>query len=131
MLDWISALSNPQAIVSIYGEALPDLGGNRIEEVGLRPDGPTLRVRFDLAEFPIDPPGKWLRESLDVAHVEIYFGGLREISISKFTVDSICDLKIRKDEFVRFSGESESVNFSGVSDTARILRVSAYAASNI
>ncbi|MET9881258.1 Imm50 family immunity protein [Actinacidiphila glaucinigra] len=123
----MAALSNPKPILAVYGDAVPTLDEVRIEELCLSVNGPTLRLRFDLSKFPINPPDKWRRDGLDVVQVEIAFGGLRGISIDGFSVDSICDLKIRKDGVVSFSSESESVNLRGVADTATILRVSAYA----
>ncbi|MFJ3822034.1 Imm50 family immunity protein [Streptomyces nodosus] len=127
MLEWIAALSNPKPVLAVYGDAVPVLDEVRIEELCLSVNGPTLRLRFDLAEFPINPPAKWRRDSLDVVQVEIAFGGVRAISIDEFSADSVCGLKIRKDGLVNFSGESDSVKLQGVADTATILRVSAYA----
>lgn len=126
-MEWIAALSNPEPVLAVYGEAVPELGEVRIEEVVLSVNGPTLRFRFDLPVFPVNPPVKWQRDGLDVVQIEISLGCLRAISIEKFTTDSICDLKIRKDGVVSFSGDSESVKFRGVADTATIVRVSAYA----
>lgn len=127
MLEWIAALSNPKPVLAVYGDTVPALDEVRIEELCLSVNGPTLRLRFDLAEFPINPPVKWRRDGLDVVQVEIAFGGVRAISIDEFSANSVCDLKIRKGELVSFSGESDSVKFQGVADTATILRVSAYA----
>jgi hypothetical protein len=127
MLEWIEALSNPQPVLAVYGEAAPALDGVRIVEVCLSVNGPTLRLRFDLPKFPVDPPIKWRREGLDVVQVEIAFGGLRAISMDKFSTVSICDLEIERSELVRFSGESDSVRLHGTADTASILRISAYA----
>ncbi|WP_165956638.1 Imm50 family immunity protein [Kribbella antibiotica] len=127
MMEWIEALSNPQPVLAIYGNKLPALDKVRIEELVLSVNGPTLRLRFDLAEFPADPPAKWRRDGLEVVQIELAFGGLQAISINELTVDSICDLTVRKDGPVRFSGESDSVKLHGLADTATILRVSAYA----
>ncbi|MEU0029962.1 Imm50 family immunity protein [Streptomyces sp. NPDC006335] len=127
MLDWIAALSNPQPILAVYGEAVPTLDDVRIEELCLSVNGPVLRLRFDLAEFPVNPPVKWRRDGLDVVQVEISFGGVRAISVDQFSTDSICDLKIRKDGLIAFSSESDSVHFEGLAETATILRISAYA----
>ncbi|MGD9482216.1 Imm50 family immunity protein [Streptomyces sp. TRM70308] len=127
MLDWIASLSNPQPVLAVYGDTVPTLDEVRIEELCLSVNGPTLRLRFDLAEFPTNPPAKWRRDRLDVVQVEIAFGGVRAISVDEFSVDSVCDLKIQKDGLVSFSSESDSVKFQGTAETATILRVSAYA----
>ncbi|WP_431783839.1 Imm50 family immunity protein [Streptomyces chumphonensis] len=127
MSEWIAALSNPKPIQAIYGDVLPVLDEVRVEEICLSVNGPLFRLRFDLVEFPVNPPAKWRLDGLDVVQVEIAFGGVRAISIVEFTADSVCDLKIRKDGLVSFSGESDSVKFQGAADTATILRVSAYA----
>ena len=127
MFEWIAALSNPQPVLAVYGEAVPALDEVRIEEICLSVNGPTLRLRFDLAKFPANPPAKWRRDGLDVVQIEIAFGGVRAISIDQFSAVSICNLKIRKGELVNFSSESDSVSLQGVADTATILRVSAYA----
>ncbi|MGW0785485.1 Imm50 family immunity protein [Streptomyces sp. NPDC002913] len=127
MLEWIAALSNPKPVLSVYGDAAPALDEVRVEELCLSVNGPTLRLRFDLAEFPISPPARWRRDGLDVVQVELALGGVRAISIDEFSADSICDLKIRKSGLVSFSAESDSVKLQGLADTATILKVSAYA----
>lgn len=126
-LAWIGALSDPRPLLAVYGDKLPSLGGVRIEELSLSPNGPTVRLRLDLKEYPIDPPMKWQRDGLNVVHVELLLIGLEEISISEFSVDSVCDLKIWRDGLVRFSGESGSVRFQGAAAAATVVRISAYA----
>lgn len=126
-LSWIETVSNPQPVLAVYGDAVPTLEDVRIEEICLSPDGPTLRLRFDLSTFPEDPPAKWRRDGMDVVQLEVSFGGLHEISIGQLSTNSVCSLKIRKDELLQFSAESESVKLQGVADEATILRISAYA----
>ncbi|MEU8523630.1 Imm50 family immunity protein [Streptomyces sp. NPDC048577] len=126
-MRWIEVISNPKPVLAIYGDSVPPLEGVRIEEICLSPDGPTLRLRFDLPTFPVNPPAKWRRGGLDVVQLEVSFGGLHEISIDRLQTNPVCDLKIRKDGLLQFSAESESVKLLGVADEATILRISAYA----
>lgn len=129
MLEWIDALSNPQRVLAVYGDTMPTLENVYIHEVCVDREGPTLRMRFDLSKIPDNPPKKWRRDGLDVVQLEIAFGGVSEIMLGRFSTDPVCDLKIRKDGLVFFSGESDSVKLLGVARTATVLRVSAYANS--
>lgn len=127
-MHWIETISNPIPVLSIYGSEPPTLKDVRIEEIRLSPDGPTLRLRFDLPQFPKHPPAKWLRAGMNTVQLEVSFGSLHEISIGRIATDSICDLKLRKSDVLHFTATSRTVELRGVSDEATILRVSAYAA---
>ncbi|NJQ14460.1 Imm50 family immunity protein [Streptomyces bohaiensis] len=127
-MHWIESVSNPKPVRSVYGDELPTLENVRIEEICLHPNGPTLRLRFDLSLFPKTPPAKWVREDMNTIQLELSLGGLHEISINRISRNSFCDLKINRDDrnMLHFSAESETVELQGVADEATILRVSAY-----
>ncbi|MFD6554405.1 Imm50 family immunity protein [Streptomyces sp. NPDC058398] len=127
MLHWTEVITNPEPVVAVYGDELPTLEDVRIAEICLSPDGPTLRMRFDLSTFPANPPAKWRRDGMDVVQLEVSFGKLHEFTIDRFSTNPICDLKVRKSGLLQFSAESESVRLLGVADEATILRISAYA----
>jgi hypothetical protein len=129
-LRWIDAISNPKPVLAVYGEDVPALKGVRIEEICLSPNGPTLRLRFDLPTFPGQPPAKWRRDGMNVVQLEVSFGGLHEISIDRLATNSLCDLKMQKSGLLQFSAESDSVRLRGVADEATILRISAYASGS-
>ncbi|GAA1700347.1 hypothetical protein GCM10009745_53930 [Kribbella yunnanensis] len=126
MSDWIAALSNPKPILAVYGGALPSLDRVYVQELTLSPNGPALVVRLDVMEFPVDPPAKWVRDEMNVVQLELTFGALQSVKVTHFSLNPICNFKIQKNGSVTFSGESDSVDFQGVSDAVLLTKISAY-----
>jgi hypothetical protein len=58
--DWTDLLVDPRTIRAIFGPTGPSLEGIELHAIELHRDGPTVTLRFDVAEFPADPPKKWL-----------------------------------------------------------------------
>lgn len=61
-MNWVDALDNPQAVVSLFGEAA-GLSSVRLREACLHQDGPVLRLRFDAPAVPKNPPARWPQAS--------------------------------------------------------------------
>lgn len=125
-MEWIAGLSNADGIRRIYEGGLPTLDRVRIHEISVNREGPAVRIRFDLSRYPASPPVKWQRFGCNTVQVEISFGGVSELSLTRFSVEPICKLSIRNEGSILFSAESESVNLSGVSESALVLNISGY-----
>jgi hypothetical protein len=59
MPEWTSVFSGARGISAIYGSKIPSLGGVRVHEIRAEREGPVLKIRFDLSDFPDNPPEKW------------------------------------------------------------------------
>jgi hypothetical protein len=58
---WTDLLVEAAAIRAIFGEAPPSLHGVELHEVVVGWDGPSVSLRFDIAELPASPPPKWTK----------------------------------------------------------------------
>ncbi|WCM88931.1 Imm50 family immunity protein [Acidovorax sp. NCPPB 3576] len=80
--NWLEMLADGAgAIRAIYGEKIPGLENLEIHELIIHHDGPRVSLRFDLPEFPVRPPKKWLA------------AGANKVQVV-FLLVSVCDLKI-------------------------------------
>jgi hypothetical protein len=69
MTDWTDLVDDPRAIRAIFAVTAPSLDQIELLEVVLHTDGPTAILRFNLAEFPIDPPKKWLERGCNTVQM--------------------------------------------------------------
>lgn len=102
-MNWVELLLNPVVIRSIYGDRIPSLSGVEIHEFRLRRDGSDVEVRFDLSEFPEDPPEKW-KTWVNTIQVELAIVGVESLSIREWQTTMIADLSIDSigDDLLRF-----------------------------
>jgi hypothetical protein len=77
-----------------------------LHEITLIRDGPVLRFRFDLQDFPPTPPKKW-SSSFNTAQMTIDFIGTVDVRIDGWGTTEIGDLKLHKD------GNSIAIAFHG------------------
>ncbi|WP_422519383.1 CPCC family cysteine-rich protein [Streptomyces sp. 5.8] len=70
--SWLEFVDNPEIVRAVYGEqAAPGLDGVTVREVRWLEEGPSVLIRFDLAEYPDAPPREWLEGRFDTAQVEL------------------------------------------------------------
>ncbi|WP_413757465.1 Imm50 family immunity protein [Streptomyces sp. MMBL 11-3] len=127
-MSWTALLVNPQGIDSIYQGSPPRLDGVHVHEVGLSREGPSLRVRFDLPEYPASAPPKWQLQGFNTVQVELCFGGLRSVEIDGFSVRPVGDISLSDDGGIRVFISSDEVSVRAVADTAYVEKVTAYLA---
>jgi hypothetical protein len=125
-MAWTSLLQNPEGIDSIYQGTPPRLEGVQIHEVGLSREGPALRVRFDLPEYPVQAPRKWQAQGFNTVQVELLFGGLRSVEISGFSVEPMGDITLTRAEGVHVAVSSNETSIQAVADFAFVAKVTAY-----
>lgn len=101
-VNWVEVLVNPITIQSIYGDLVPSLAGVDIHELRLHRDASRATIRFDLKDFPGDPPVKW--ESCNTVQLELRLIEIEDISIQSWGHNMIADLSIERisGDLVRF-----------------------------
>ncbi|MCZ4515936.1 Imm50 family immunity protein [Streptomyces sp. ActVer] len=125
-MSWTALLENPEGIDSVFQGSPPPLEGVHIHEVGLNREGPTLRVRFDLSDYPAQAPRKWQLQGFNTVQVELLFGGLRSVEISGFSVEPVGDITLTRDETVHVVISSNETSIRAVADTVSITKTAAY-----
>ncbi|MBQ0848681.1 hypothetical protein J8N05_10720 [Streptomyces sp. BH-SS-21] len=119
-------MENPDGINSIYQGSPPRLEGVHIHEVGLSREGPLLRVRFDLPDYPAHAPRAWQLQGFNTVQVELGFGGLRGVEISGFSTHVVGDIALVKDETVQASISSNETSVRAVADIVYVTKMTAY-----
>jgi hypothetical protein len=71
---WIDHVLNPKTITSIYPAQAPSLGQVRLHELAII-CGSDLqcRLRFDLPDFPLDAPAKWVQQHCNTVQLTLSF----------------------------------------------------------
>jgi hypothetical protein len=82
--DWVSLLVNPEPIRAIFGTHTPSLTGIEVHDLLLGRDGPSLVVRFDLPDYPADPPRKWVEAEANRVQLR-----LRAVEVRALTVNGV------------------------------------------
>lgn len=94
LVSWVDVAERSTYLRSLYPDKDPDLADVRLMEVRLLEDGPTLAVRFNLKEFPKNPPVKWLRDGANMVQVTLRCGGIRQLEMHGWHVDSVGRLQV-------------------------------------
>ena len=129
MTDWTDLLDDPRAIRAIFRDTAPSLDQIELHEVVLDRDGPTAILRFDLAEFPIDPPKKWLEQGCNTVQVRLQAIGVRTVEVQGLVTSPVLDLEIRREgKDLHVGGGTAGMSFEITSEWLAITSdsVSAY-----
>lgn len=71
---WIDHVLNPKTITSIYQAQGPSLGQVRLHELAILCGGDLqCRLRFDLSDFPLPAPAKWVQQQYNTVQLTLSF----------------------------------------------------------
>lgn len=96
MPGWVDFLSEPHGIRAIYGEELPTLTSVDLHELVLHRDGPRATLRFDLAQFPREPPKKWADQGFNVVQVQLTLVDVHHLTVAGWTTHATLDLDVER-----------------------------------
>jgi Immunity protein 50 len=128
-ISWLSSLSNPQGVLSVYGEeGPPPLISVVLHEVLIGREGPFVRLRFDLPAYPVNPPGKWIRAGFNTVQVEILLGGARKLVLRGVSSEMVVDVRISKmEDFSLVEIDSSNFQLSVQADSISLAKLTGYA----
>jgi hypothetical protein len=127
MGGWGDLLVNPRAIEAIFGDQLPGLDNLELHEVVVHRDGPSVRVRFDIEEFPSDPPEKWRKAKHNRVQMEIVCVGVSDLSIQGLATNMMVSLSVEGESpnlGIQLTGPATTIEFSAM--FVDLSRISAY-----
>lgn len=131
MTTWLDVLNDDRGVRAIYGDKTPSLGSVEIHEISMRNEGPRVMFRFDLADYPEDPPKKWADQGFNVVQVQLMLVGTLDFSLQGWSHETVIDLSLEKEgKMVRVSGFTESIRMSITSEAALITSMAAYRVEN-
>lgn len=98
MKNWLELVTNPDPIRAIFGSEIPTLDDIDLHEIILHHDGPKVILRFDLKDFPKQPPKKWLAGQFNKVQLKIQAFGLQNLKLDGFQNRCIVDLTVFEDK---------------------------------
>lgn len=126
-MSWISLLDNAQFLLSLYPDSVPSLEGAVLHEVKMHCEGPVVSLRFDVPDFPANPPAKWRTQRFNVAQVTVMGIGVRRLVQNGWSNDTSVSITFAaEDGGVRVRALGAGVEFEATFDDVRVDGVSAY-----
>jgi hypothetical protein len=127
-MTWLDSIENAEGVRAIFRALVPRLEAIRLHEVILQQDGPTVILRFDLAEFPELPPHKWIKAGHNTVQLKLALDVTSKITIEGWTRNNIGALHIVRSspKGVCVEFRSDDSRLSVECEFARIDAISAY-----
>ena len=126
-ISWIDLVLDATPVKAIFGQELPMLEDIDLHEIALHRDGPRVLLRFDLQDFPMHPPKKWVAEGFNRVQMRLLASGVRELHIAGWQANNRVDLRIEKDgSLVRIRADNGVVQLDLIADFLIVDRISAY-----
>jgi hypothetical protein len=124
---WLDLLSDASAIRAIFGDQIPTLEDIDVHEVVLHRDGPRVLLRFDLQQFPTNPPRKWELAGFNRVQLKLLAVGVRELSIVGLQSECKLSLSLFEDgSLIRIRTRKGEMKIDIAADCLLIDSVSAY-----
>ena len=126
-MSWISLLDDAQFLLSLYPDSVPSLEGVVLHEVTMLREGPVVSLRFDLPDFPANPPAKWSTQRFNVAQITVMGIGVRRFVQSGWNSDTSVSITFAAgDGGVTVRALGTGVELEAAFDHVRVDGVSAY-----
>ena len=95
--DWAALLMDARPIAALFGRSSPPLTAVVLHEVTLHRDGPRVVLRFDLADFPADPPPKWTLAGFNQLQLRLVAAGVQSLELSGWSSDLTVNLDVTRE----------------------------------
>jgi|GEM_PF-5226361 len=92
-MEWTDLVLEATGVLKVFGKA-PSIDNVRLQEASLNWNGPSLEIRFDLADYPANPPTEWVIGQCNRVQLSLACFGLREIAIRRWGTQNQASLMI-------------------------------------
>ncbi|WP_417534256.1 Imm50 family immunity protein [Marinobacterium stanieri] len=126
-MNWTDFVLKTEAIKSIYGADLPRLEKLNLHEVTLHHDGPRAILRFDLCNYPNNPPKKWSSLGYNTVQIRLMALGIKSLNISGWGSENNISLSLEKNKdifILKYLGNNGGLEIAA--DFLILDKVSAY-----
>ena len=126
-MSWIDEAADNYFLKMLYPMASPLLDAVRLHEVKLHQDGPVVSLRFDLNEYPAQPPAKWQAVKSNTVQVCLDGIGVREFAMRGWALNNVGRLVVKKGGsgiIVEF--DADECHITAAFDHLRVASVTAY-----
>ncbi|EOC1568903.1 hypothetical protein ACI1AR_004363 [Cronobacter dublinensis] len=109
MGSWTDVLVDKSKVSSIFKEEEPSLCNIDIHEIIFHRDGPKITLRFNLENYPSDPPKKWVLQKFNTVQLQLTALDINEVKFSGWEKTNYnLDLNISKcDDLIVISARGE------------------------
>ncbi|ENX3944729.1 Imm50 family immunity protein [Photobacterium damselae] len=97
-MNWTKYLLDSNKIKAIFGDKIPSIEAIDLHEVLLNRDGPKVTFRFDLSDYPENPPKKWQAAGFNCVQVQLVALSVHDLQINGFSSKYKCGMSISSDE---------------------------------
>lgn len=70
-MPWFDYCHGARQLSAIFGENVPELNNVTVRSYAFRGDRSEILIGVDLAEFPEQPPKKWVQQEFDTVRLEL------------------------------------------------------------
>lgn len=128
MTNWIDFIINSQPIKSIYGDCMPSLNNAEIHSIIFHRDGPTVSIKLNLNEYPLNPPKKWEMQNFNTVQIVLSFSGVKSINMSGWIYTNyFMNLVVsKKNELISLSAKKNDFKLNLESSFVDVDSISAY-----
>ncbi|ELY2798376.1 hypothetical protein SNN58_003269 [Cronobacter dublinensis] len=109
MGSWTDVLVDKIKVSSIFKEEEPSLYNIDIHEIIFHRDGPKITLRFNLENYPSDPPKKWVLQKFNTVQLQLTALDINEVKFSGWEKTNYnLDLNISKcDDLIVISARDD------------------------
>ncbi|ELY3774463.1 hypothetical protein SMX71_004185 [Cronobacter dublinensis] len=109
MGSWTDVLVDKIKVSSFFKEEEPSLYNIDIHEIIFHRDGPKITLRFNLENYPSDPPKKWVLQKFNTVQLQLTALDINEVKFSGWEKTNYnLDLNISKcDDLIVISARDD------------------------
>jgi hypothetical protein len=125
-MSWIDTLNDNVFLRALFPQSDPSLNATRLHELRLHQDGPAILLRFDLEDYPEQPPAKWQSGNGNTVQVCLEGSGVRDVRIVGWTLSNVGCLTIKKGTLVSLEFDAGACNVIAAVEHLRVAAVTSY-----
>lgn len=127
MSNWTEFLVDDKQLKGIFGDSIVSLMNVSIHEVMMHRNGPAVTLRFDLEDFPIEPPKKWRDNNFNTVQMTLSCVDVSNLSVSGLSTTMNADLVFeRLNDKIQLHIQTERFNLHLICNFLMIESISAY-----
>lgn len=95
-MHWIDITSNTGLLLEAFNNNVPSLRNAYIHDIRVNNDGTDTLIRFDLAEYPENPPAGW--KAANTLQITLALSAVQSISLEGWASKMIADIDLAKND---------------------------------
>jgi hypothetical protein len=94
-MSWLKHVTNPEFLKELFQNE-PALVGVRALELTMSPDGPTVKLRININEFPSNPPQKWKDMQANTVQLTMSFIDVTGLALQGLSTQCVVDIDVQR-----------------------------------